>query len=53
MQRGHAIGAVRSDDGQMRHTNLPGRAFVDEAGARYASLVPREPGPDFVKGSGG
>ena len=49
MQRGNAIGAVRSDDGQMRHANLPRRALLDEAGARYASFVPREPGPDFVK----
>ena len=33
MQRGHAVGAVRADDGQMRHANLPGRALLDQADA--------------------
>ena len=49
MQRGNAIGAVRSDDGQVRHANLPRRALLDEAGARYTSFVPREPGPNLVE----
>ncbi len=39
MDRSHAIGAVRSDDGQVRHPHLVFRAFLDEADALDAGLV--------------
>ena len=39
MQRRDAVGAVRADDRQMRHADLPARALLDEADARDAALV--------------
>jgi len=46
MDRGHAIGAVRADDGEVRHADMLARAFLDQAHARHAPLVAREAGPN-------
>ncbi len=49
MQRGHAVGAVRADDGQVRHADLPIRALFDEATARDAAFVARILRADIVE----
>ena len=49
MDGGHAVGAVRADDGQVGHAHVLGRAFLDEAHALHAALVAREAGPDVVE----
>ena len=49
MDRGHAIGAVRADDGQVGHANVLGRALLDQAHARDTALVTDEAGPNVVE----
>ena len=41
VDRGHAVGAVRADDGQVRHADLVARPLLDQAHARDAR--PRRP----------
>jgi len=49
MDRGHAIGAVRADDGEVGHADLSLGTFLDEADALNASFVARKAGPDGVQ----
>ena len=49
MNRRHAVGAVRADDGQVRHADLSGRALLDEADARDAGVVAGKRGADVVE----
>ena len=49
MNRGHAVGAVRADDGQVGHANVLGWAFLDQAHALHAALVARESGPNRIQ----
>ena len=49
MQRGHAVGAVRADDGQMCHAHLPMRAFFDQADALDPPGVAGIPQADIVE----
>ena len=49
VDRGHAVGAVRADDGQVGHADLPARAFLDQAHALRAALVSGKVGPDVVE----
>ena len=42
---GHAVGAVRADDGQVGHADLALAALLDQAHARDAALVAGEAGP--------
>ena len=50
MNRGHTVGAVRADDGQIRHPDLaPRDAFFDQADSRDSVLVSGETGSDVVK----
>src|SRR5262249_10848935 len=49
MNRRNAIGAVRTDDGQIGHANFALGAFLDQADAGYAGLVARETSPDVVQ----
>ena len=39
MDRGHAVGAVRADDGQVGHAHLALAALLDQAHARHAAVV--------------
>ena len=41
MDLGHAVGAVRADDGQVGHAHLAGRRLLDEAHPLHAVLVAR------------
>ena len=46
---GHAVGAVRADDRQIGHADLPLGAFLDQADALDASLVAGEAAPDVIE----
>src|SRR4029453_11303918 len=45
---GHAVGAVRADDGEVGHANLSLTALLDEAHALDPAAVAGETGPDLV-----
>jgi tetratricopeptide (TPR) repeat protein len=49
MQCGHPVGAVRPDDGEMRHADSFWRAFFDQAHACGTCGVVREPRPHDVQ----
>ena len=49
VNRGHAVGAVRADDRQVRHADVLRRPFLDQAHARDAALVAGEAGPDGIE----
>ena len=49
VDRGHAVRAVRADDGEVGHADVLGRAFLDQAHARDAALVAGEAAPDVVE----
>ena len=49
MDRRDAVRAVRADDREVRHPDLPLGALLDEAHALDASLVAREARPDVVE----
>ena len=49
VDRGHAVGAVRADDGQVGHADVLARAFLDQAHARDAALVAGEAGPHVIE----
>jgi len=46
MYRGHAVGAVRADDGEVGHADLPLRPLLDQAHALNTTLVSRKTGSD-------
>ncbi len=48
MDRGHAVGAVRADDGQVGHANLGLAAVLDKTHARDAAFVARVARPHIV-----
>ena len=49
VDRGHAVGAVRADDGQVGHADCLRRAFLDQADARDAALVAGEAVADRIE----
>ena len=49
MDGGHAVGAVRADDGEVRHADLPLAGLFHQAHALHPSAVAGEPGPDLVE----
>ena len=49
VNRRHAVGAVRADDGEVRHADLLRLALLDEAYARDPSVVAGETGANVVK----
>ena len=49
VNRGHAVGAVRADDGQVGHADLALGAFLDQAHARDAALVAGEAVANLVE----
>ena len=49
MDRGHAVGAVRADDGQVGHADLALGAFLDQAHALHAALVAGKAGAHVVQ----
>ena len=49
VDRGHAVGAVRADDGQIRHAHLPASPSLDKAHAFQADLIARKALPDLVE----
>ena len=53
MDGGDAVGAVRADDGEIRHPDLALAALLDEAHALDAALVAREAGPHLLERGGG
>jgi hypothetical protein len=49
VDRGDTVGAVRSHDSQVRHSDLFLQALLDQADAGDALLVSRIPAPDIVE----
>ena len=49
MDGGHAVRAVRADDGEVGHTNLPLATLFDEADALHPGAVAGEAHPDVVE----
>ena len=49
VNRRHAVGAVRADDGEVRHADLLRLALLDEAHARDASVIAGETGAHVVE----
>src|SRR6516225_2477634 len=49
MDRGHAVGAVRADDGEVGHPDSALGTLLDQAHALNASLVSGKTGPDIVE----
>src|SRR5215472_12926512 len=48
MDRGHSVGAMRSDDGQMRHAYLALASLFHQADAFNTSFITRKAMPDFI-----
>ena len=53
VDRGHAVGAVRADDGQIGHADLPLGALFDQAHALRRGLRRREIGLEPRRAGGG
>ena len=49
VERRHTVGAVRADDGEVRHADLPRLALLDEAHARGSCLITGETRAHVVK----
>ena len=53
VNRGHAVRAVRADDGEVGHADMFGRALLDQARARDAALVAGKAAPHVIERVGG
>ena len=49
MQRGHSIGAVRTDDREIRHADLTAGTFLDQAHATDARFIAGKPDANIVE----
>ena len=49
VNRGHAVGAVRADDRQVGHADLPRGALFDQAHARRAAFIAGKPCANLVE----
>ena len=49
MNRGDAVRAVRAHDGEIRHANVPCRAFLDQARAGHPPAVTGEAAPHVIE----